>query len=88
MAALPGLGAPEGAIGPLMGRTGYTASKHALHGFFDSLRSELVADGVSVLVVCPAYTDTTLKQRALDSAGSVGSSIGLVSLRRRPAWRR
>jgi short-subunit dehydrogenase len=38
---------------PLIARTGYAASKHALHGFFDSLRSELQPDGVDVMIVCP-----------------------------------
>jgi len=54
---------------PLVGRTGYAASKHALHGFFDSLRSELVDTGVDVLVVCPAFTDTRLAQNALSGDG-------------------
>lgn len=54
---------------PLVGRTGYAASKHALHGFFDSLRSELRGTGVDVLVVCPAFTDTALARSALDGAG-------------------
>lgn len=38
---------------PLIARTGYAAAKHALHGFFDSLRTELAEDGVGVLLVCP-----------------------------------
>lgn len=60
---------------PLVGRTGYAASKHALHGFFDSLRSELRGTGVDVLVVCPAFTDTALARSALDGAGrAVGDS--------------
>jgi len=54
---------------PLVGRTGYAASKHALHGFFDSLRSELHDTGVDVLVVCPAFTDTRLAQNALSGDG-------------------
>jgi len=54
---------------PLVGRTGYAASKHALHGFFDSLRSELVDTGVDVLLVCPAFTDTRLAQNALSGDG-------------------
>ncbi len=43
---------------PLYGRTGYSASKHAMHGFFDSLRSELREDGVHVLIVCPSFIAT------------------------------
>jgi NAD(P)-dependent dehydrogenase (short-subunit alcohol dehydrogenase family) len=39
-------------------RTGYAASKHAMQGFFDSLRIELADDGVSVTVVCPGFVAT------------------------------
>jgi short-subunit dehydrogenase len=42
---------------PLYGRSGYAASKHALHGLFDSLRTEL-AYGVDVMIVCPGFTAT------------------------------
>ncbi|MEO8839878.1 MAG: SDR family NAD(P)-dependent oxidoreductase, partial [Herbaspirillum sp.] len=54
---------------PLLGRTGYSASKHALHGFFDSLRSELEDDGVAVTVVCPAFIATGIDRAALDGDG-------------------
>ncbi len=43
---------------PLFARTGYSASKHALHGFFESLRGELLSDGVHVMMVCPSFIDT------------------------------
>ncbi len=59
---------------PLLGRTGYAASKHAMHGFFDSLRAELVGSGVSVTIACPYFTDTALRTRALDGRGEVGSA--------------
>ncbi len=55
---------------PLYGRTGYAASKHALHGLFDSLRSELRDTGVGVLIVCPGFVDTQLSRRALDGDGT------------------
>ncbi len=54
---------------PLVGRTGYCASKHALEGFMGALRSEVARRGVGVLVVCPAFTDTRLKERALGVDG-------------------
>ncbi len=54
---------------PLVGRTGYAASKHALHGFFDSLRAERAGSGVSVLIACPAFTDTGIRGAALDGRG-------------------
>jgi NAD(P)-dependent dehydrogenase (short-subunit alcohol dehydrogenase family) len=52
-------------VAPLMGRTGYSASKHALHGLFESLRTELIAQGVHVMMVCPGFTRTQLQSRAL-----------------------
>ena len=58
-------------VAPLYGRTGYAASKHALHGFFDSLRSELRGNGVHVMMVSPGFTATNLQNRALDGDGSI-----------------
>ena len=54
---------------PLIARTGYAAAKHALHGFFDSLRTELAGDGVEVLVVCPSFIDTGIDKNALGGDG-------------------
>jgi NAD(P)-dependent dehydrogenase (short-subunit alcohol dehydrogenase family) len=50
-------------------RTGYAASKHALHGFFDSLRCELAASGVSVTLVCPDFVVSEIHRRALGPDG-------------------
>jgi len=52
-------------LAPLMGRTAYSASKHALHGLFESLRTELSSQGVHVMMVCPGFTRTQLQSRAL-----------------------
>ena len=54
---------------PLVDRSAYAASKHALHGFFDTLRSELRDTGVDVLVVCPSFISTGLRDRLPTSAG-------------------
>ena len=54
---------------PLFGRSGYSASKHALHGLFESLRAELADDGVGVLMVCPSFTTTPFEGRALGAHG-------------------
>jgi NAD(P)-dependent dehydrogenase (short-subunit alcohol dehydrogenase family) len=54
---------------PLLGRTAYAASKHALHGFFDSLRAEIEPLGVQVLVVCPGFTRTAIDRSALGGDG-------------------
>ena len=58
---------------PLLGRTGYAASKHALHGLFDSLRAELRETGVGVTIVCPGFTATNIYKSALDGDGSLTS---------------
>jgi NAD(P)-dependent dehydrogenase (short-subunit alcohol dehydrogenase family) len=57
-------------VAPLATRTGYSASKHALHGFFDSLRAEHLADGVRVMIVCPSFVDTAIGDRALAADGT------------------
>jgi NAD(P)-dependent dehydrogenase (short-subunit alcohol dehydrogenase family) len=58
-------------IAPLLGRTGYCASKHALHGFFTSLRSEIRSSGVNIMLVCPGFVETRLQTRALGGDGRV-----------------
>lgn len=77
-AALPHVVARRGVIvaissvagfAPLIGRTGYAASKHALHGFFDSLRSEVEDAGVGVTVVCPSFIATGIGAAALNTSG-------------------
>lgn len=68
---------------PLLGRTGYSASKHALHGLFDSLRTELADFGVGVLIVCPGFTATGISVSALDGDGTITthpqSTVGRVA---------
>jgi len=59
---------------PLTGRTGYAASKHALHGFFDSLRSEVEGHGVGVTLVCPSFIRTGIGAAATDGSGAPVSS--------------
>jgi short-subunit dehydrogenase len=51
-------------------RSAYAASKHALHGYFDSLRAELYREGVSVTIICPGYVDTNVTINALTGDGS------------------
>jgi short-subunit dehydrogenase len=50
-------------------RTGYAASKHAMAGFFDSLRIELAGTGVTVTVAYPGFVDTGIGERALGADG-------------------
>ncbi|SHN27314.1 Short-chain dehydrogenase [Cyclobacterium lianum] len=51
-------------------RTAYTASKFAMNGFFESLRTELMKLGVHVLVVCPGFTASNIRNNALMADGS------------------
>lgn len=51
-------------------RSSYAAAKHALHGFFDSLRAELWRDGIAVTLVCPGFIKTNLPLVALTADGS------------------
>lgn len=53
-------------------RSGYAASKHALHGFFDSLRAELWKESknIHVTLVCPGWINTNLSIAALLGDGS------------------
>ena len=46
------------------------ASKHALQGFFSSLRAEVAGSGISVTVVSPGYVSTALSLNAVNGDGS------------------
>ncbi|HPO15332.1 MAG TPA: SDR family oxidoreductase [Candidatus Hydrogenedentes bacterium] len=50
-------------------RSGYSASKHAMFGFFDSLRIEVKEYGVSVTMVAPDFVLSEVHRRALDAEG-------------------
>jgi dehydrogenase/reductase SDR family protein 7B len=51
-------------------RTAYCAAKHALHGFFDTLRVELWDDNIKVTLVCPAQVRTNISYQALAGDGN------------------
>ncbi len=78
--ALPYLKAARGrlvGISSLTGKNGvptrsvYAASKHAMAGFFDSIRIELQDDGVSVSMIYPGFVATEVRQRAIRGDGSI-----------------
>ena len=50
-------------------RSAYAASKHALHGFFDSLRAELGHTPIQVTLVCPGFVRTNVSMNALSGDG-------------------
>jgi len=51
-------------------RSAYSASKHALHGFFESLRMEIYDDNVKVLIVCPGKIKTNISLNAVTGDGA------------------
>lgn len=51
-------------------RSSYAASKHALHGFFDSLRAELAQTPIRVTLICPGFVRTNVSVNALTGDGS------------------
>lgn len=51
-------------------RSGYCASKHALHGFFETLRAELWRERIKVTMICPGFIRTDVSVNALTGDGS------------------
>lgn len=51
-------------------RSAYAASKHALHGFFDSLRAELADTAIQVTLICPGFIRTDVSVNALTGDGT------------------
>lgn len=51
-------------------RSSYAASKHALHGFFDSLRAEQYKNNIIVTLVCPGFVNTNISLNALTGDGT------------------
>jgi short-subunit dehydrogenase len=50
----------------LPGRSGYSASKFALQGWLEAIKTELMADGVHVMWVCPGFTTSNIRHAALN----------------------
>lgn len=61
----------------LPARTGYSASKFAMQGFLESLRTELLNTGVHVMVACPGFTASNIRNTALVADGSTQSESPL-----------
>jgi short-subunit dehydrogenase len=54
----------------LPGRTGYSASKFAMEGFLETLRIENLKSGLHVLIACPGFTNTAIRQTAYTKDGN------------------
>jgi short-subunit dehydrogenase len=55
----------------LPGRSGYSASKFAVIGWLESIRSEMIDSGVNVMWVCPGFTNSNMRNTALNSKGKM-----------------
>ena len=85
-AALPHLKASRGrlvAVSSLAGlvgvpgRTAYSATKFAMTGFFEALRTELAPQGVSVTIAYPGVVATQIRHRGFDAQGRPAGKSGL-----------
>ena len=56
-------------------RSFYSAAKHALHGWCDSLREELLGTGVEVTLIVPGWVRTEISERALEADGRTHGSM-------------
>lgn len=66
-------------------RSTYAASKHALHGFFDSMRHEVEGQGLKVTLVCPGFVSTDITKHALLADGSTFGKVGRGQMHGMPA---
>ena len=85
-AALPHLKATRGRIVAVAslaglvgvpGRTAYSGTKFAMVGFFEALRTELIASGVSVTIAYPGVVATEIRYRGFDAEGKPAGKSGL-----------
>ncbi len=53
----------------LPGRSGYSASKFALQGWLEAIKTELMADAVHVMWICPGFTSSNIRNAALNAQG-------------------
>lgn len=66
-------------------RSTYSASKHALHGFFDSLRAEIHKHNIDVTLVLPGYVQTDVSMNALNGSGEKQNSMDTATKNGIPA---
>jgi short-subunit dehydrogenase len=66
-------------------RSGYAASKHALHGFFDAVRAEHYTDNIKVTMICPGFIHTPITYAALTGDGSALNKMDEAQYKGKPA---
>lgn len=56
-------------------RTGYSAAKHALHGFYEAARAELHGNGLRFTIACPGFVQTEVSRNALNGQGGAHGEL-------------
>jgi len=56
-------------------RSGYSASKFALHGFFEALRAELANTNININMICPGFIKTDISKNALTGSGTAQGTM-------------
>jgi short-subunit dehydrogenase len=69
----------------LPGRSGYSASKFAVQGFLEAIRTELIPDGVHVMWVCPGFTTSNIRNVALNKNADAHGETPMDESRLMPA---
>jgi len=69
----------------LPGRSGYSASKFAMQGFIESIRTEHLKDGLHAMIVCPGFTASNIRNTALTHDGSMQGETPLKEEKLMPA---
>jgi short-subunit dehydrogenase len=69
----------------LPGRSGYSASKFALQGFLEALRTEMIEEGVHVMWVCPGFTTSNIRHAALDKDAKAHGETSMQEDKMMPA---
>jgi len=66
-------------------RSAYSASKFALHGFYESLQAELKKDNIHIMIVCPGRVKTNISFNALEADGSKHNKMDIAQEKGIPA---
>ncbi|SMC64881.1 SDR family oxidoreductase [Pedobacter africanus] len=67
-------------------RSAYSASKHALHGYFDSLRAEVFDKNIQISIICPGFIKTNVSVNALTGNGSPQGTMDAGQASGMPAY--
>lgn len=69
----------------LPGRSGYSASKFALQGWLEALRTEMIDNNVNVMWVCPGFTTSNIRNASLNEQGTSHGGSSMDETKMMPA---